>query len=311
LTTSVGDPVDALAGAVPGGAAVDAFSVTVAPSAPPAHGGTAGDGSAAAEVPLDPAPQQTLADGAASTAVPAAAAGAPVPEPGSVFAGLPADDPLTVPGGLHGGELGSVAVAGPQSAVGGTELAAGADVAAAVPPAAGDAAVLDVLAEVGQDTRIVAAAAVLTLAGAALIGPRAGGSGMDARIAFTNVRLLPCLVKEGTARQLTALTEALAPVAAPAAASLSGGAGLTGTPGAAAADAIGVAAEYERSRLGGMIAELSEGFGRATRDAAGEAADGLSDSRLVVQVGMLLGVLYLAFLSLWFWLTRARERRPV
>jgi hypothetical protein len=29
-----------------------------------------------------------------------------------------------------------------------------------------------------------------------------------------------------------------------------------------------------------------------------------------VQVGMLLGVVYLAFLSLWFWATRARVRPP-
>jgi hypothetical protein len=309
FTTSVGDPVDGLVGAVPGGAAVDAFSVAVAPPASAAAGATAGDESAPVEAPPDPAPQQSLADGAASTAVPAAAAGAPVSEPGSVFAGMPADDPLTVPGGLGGGESGSAAVAGPQSAEVGMDLTAvpPADAAAVVPSAAGDGGVLNVLAEVGQDTRIVATAAVLTLAGAAIIGPRAGGSGTDARLAFTNVRLLPCLVKEGTARQLTALTEALVPVAAPAAASISGGAGITGTPGAAA----GVAAEYERSRLGSMIADLSEGFGRATRDAAGEAADGLSDSRLMVQFGMLLGVLYLAFLSVWFWLTRARERPPV
>ena len=59
-----------------------------------------------------------------------------------------------------------------------------------------------------------------------------------------------------------------------------------------------------------MISDLSEGFGQAGREAGGEAADGLSDSRLVVQFGMLLGVVYLAFLSLWFWLTRARVRPP-
>ena len=58
-----------------------------------------------------------------------------------------------------------------------------------------------------------------------------------------------------------------------------------------------------------IVSELTEGFGRATREATGEAADGLSDSRLVVQVGMLLGVVYLTFLSVWFWATRARTAR--
>jgi hypothetical protein len=30
------------------------------------------------------------------------------------------------------------------------------------------------------------------------------------------------------------------------------------------------------------------------------------DSRLVMQIGMLLGVVYLAFLTVWFWATRLR-----
>jgi hypothetical protein len=308
LTTSV----------VPDGVAVDPFSVTVAPAtAPPTDGGSAAVGGAAVDAPPDPSPQQALADGAASTAVPAATAGVPVAEPGGVF------DPLSAPGGLGGGELGSAAVAGPPPVAADdpaplltpppTDPTPADPTTSVVPPIPnGDGGgVLDVVAQVGQDTRIVATAAVLTLAGAALIGPRAGGTTPDARIAFTNVRLLPCLVKEGAGRQLTALTEALAPVAAPAAASLSGGAGLAGAPGAAGRDALGVDAEHAHGRLGRMFADLSDGFGQATREATtGEAADGLSDTRLVVQFGMLLGVVYLAFLSAWFWLTRGRVRPP-
>ena len=95
-------------------------------------------------------------------------------------------------------------------------------------PPGGDS-VLDVLAQAGQDTRLIASAAVLTLAGAALLGPRAGGSGADVRMAFANVRLLPCLLREAPDRQLTALTEALAPAAAPAASALAGGVGTAGT----------------------------------------------------------------------------------
>jgi hypothetical protein len=120
-------------------------------------------------------------------------------------------------------------------------------------------------------------------------------------MAFTNVRLLPCLVKDGAGRQLTALTEALAPAAAPAHAAISAGA----SPAFGVADASGTKAEHEQGSLRRVLGELSEGFGRATRE-AGEAADGLNDSRLAVQLGMLLGVVYLAFLSVWFWATRVR-----
>ena len=148
---------------------------------------------------------------------------------------------------------------------------------------------------------MIVSAAVITFAGAALLGPRAGGSGADARMAFTNVRLLPCLVHESTGRQLTALTHALAPAAAPAAAALDSGAGTAGTP-----DRLAVKGAQELGGLRSIVGELSEGVSRATREAAGEAAEGLSDNRLVVQFGMLLGVVYLAFLSAWFWATRAR-----
>jgi hypothetical protein len=122
-------------------------------------------------------------------------------------------------------------------------------------------------------------------------------------MAFTNVRLLPCLLKDAAGRQLTAITEGLAPVAAPAYAALSDGA-AAGSP--IVRDAAAVKAEHTVGLVPRIVTELTEGFGRATREATGEAARGLSDSRLVVQVGMLLGVVYLAFLSLWFWATRAR-----
>jgi hypothetical protein len=163
--------------------------------------------------------------------------------------------------------------------------------------------VLGVVAQVGQDARIVAAAAVMTFAAATVLGPRAGGSGADARMVFTNVRLLPCLLKEAAGRQLTAITEGLAPAAAPAYAALSDSAAAAGSP--TIRDATAVKAEHAVGFVPSIVSELTEGFGRATREAP-EAAHGLSDTRLVVQVGMLLGIVYLAFLSVWFWATRAR-----
>lgn len=41
-----------------------------------------------------------------------------------------------------------------------------------------------------------------------------------------------------------------------------------------------------------------------------EVADGLTDTRRLVQIGLVLGMAYVAFLTFWFWGTRARGRRP-
>ena len=60
-----------------------------------------------------------------------------------------------------------------------------------------------------------------------------------------------------------------------------------------------------------MIPKLFEsardGFDEVVRDAADEATDGLSDSRLMTQIGMLFGFVYLGFLTVWFWATRVRR----
>jgi len=37
-----------------------------------------------------------------------------------------------------------------------------------------------------------------------------------------------------------------------------------------------------------------------------EDGDGLRDSRLLAQLGIVLGMVYLAFLTVWFWATRLR-----
>jgi hypothetical protein len=132
-----------------------------------------------------------------------------------------------------------------------------------------------------------------------MLGPRAGGSGANARMAFTNVRLLPCLVRDSAERHLAALTDALSAAGSTPAAAL-GGAGAGGSVAAGA-----IEAEHAHGGLEGVFGGLREGFAQVTRD-AGETADGLSDSRLMVQIGMLLGVVYLAFLSVWFWATRVR-----
>jgi hypothetical protein len=316
LTTTVGETAGALAGAVPSALSIDPFTLPVVPGSTSA-GAAPLDATYPASMHAahvsDAAPQQALADGAATTAAPAAA----VPDLGPLgHQGALNVDGIDLTGGLDGS-----AVAQQSDPFAGADpLAAapadlppfdgapvgGADVSAlpVAPPGMASDSVLGVVTQVGQDTRIVAAAAVMTFAAASLIGPRAGGSGADARMAFTNVRLLPCLVKDAAGRQLSAITQGLAPAAAPAYAALSEGAASAGSH--IVREAGAVKAEHAEGFVPHIVSELTEGFARATRDAPGEAADGLSDSRLVVQLGMLFGIVYLAFLSVWFWATRTR-----
>jgi hypothetical protein len=161
----------------------------------------------------------------------------------------------------------------------------------------------DVMSQVAPDARLLASAAVLTFASEAILGARFVGPGADARMAFTNVRLLPCLVRSGVEQQLAALTGGRAP-----AASVVGARGGGSSPG----DSGGSAGSDEEKRgairgtIESFVRPLREGFDQATREAAGEVTDGFSDSRLMVQIGMALGVVYLAFLSVWFWATRVR-----
>jgi hypothetical protein len=172
-------------------------------------------------------------------------------------------------------------------------------VGAAATPLDGDA-LTDVMAQLAPDARLVASAAVLTLASEAILGTRILGPRADARVAFTTVRLLPCLVKASLEQQVAALTGRRLP-----AASLGGANGAASTEGVGDTAASDVARGGVRGTIESFVSPLRDGFDQATRD-AGEATDGFSDSRLLVQVGMALGVVYVAFLSLWFWVTRVR-----
>jgi hypothetical protein len=50
--------------------------------------------------------------------------------------------------------------------------------------------------------------------------------------------------------------------------------------------------------------DIRDGFLRGATGSADD--DGASDTRLLMQIGMLLGTVYLAFLTVWFWATRLR-----
>ena len=298
LTTSVDAGGGALANQL-GGAGepvVGPFALNVEPEPFPARDESASGGHAVQEPgsagshTADPAPAASathpLVDSAATTAAPAAVGDPgdvippvlPVIEPGSGAAVLA--DPVAA---SSGATAASQPAGGPLGDLGSFEAPpGGAPVLAAPseasPPADADS-VLDIVAQAGADGRVLVSAAVLTLAGAAILAPRAGGTGADARMAFTQVRLLPCLVKESASRHIVALTENLAAVTGtPLAAGAAAG---TGAAGSAPIDeaASGVATERSSSRLPSVFTGLQEGFGRVT-DGAGDVAGELSDSRL-------------------------------
>jgi hypothetical protein len=58
--------------------------------------------------------------------------------------------------------------------------------------------------------------------------------------------------------------------------------------------------------LSGLAQSFRDGFEDAIEGGNREIGDGLSDSRLMIQLGMALGFVYAAFLSVWFWATRLR-----
>jgi hypothetical protein len=174
-------------------------------------------------------------------------------------------------------------------------------------PVAVDDGILDTIAETATDPNVLAGTGV-----ALLIGVRLGSSGLlcpeEARLMFTNVRLLPCLVRDGVSRQLAELTSAL-PATGPAAPVAALSPGLASETAATAATGSGPDAVAGGSGdVRGAWQLLRDGFDQAVRGGGREIGDGLGDSRLLIQLGMALGFVYAAFLSVWFWATRLRRR---
>jgi hypothetical protein len=168
------------------------------------------------------------------------------------------------------------------------------------------------LAEVAPDARVLVSAAVLAIAGASMLGATGnGGGGNNARVAFANVRLLPCLVRASVERHIEALTLALSQAGgAPAAAYAANDGGALRSGTSATSDGHERSSATSRPalthKLQSLLDSVRGGFDDVVGDARDEAEDGLNDSRLMTQIGMLLGFVYLAFLSVWFWATRGR-----
>jgi hypothetical protein len=104
----------------------------------------------------------------------------------------------------------------------------------------------------------------------------------NAALVFTNVRLLPCYAS-ATAQQMTASAAAVP----------------------SRARTIGGGIARSAPAVTSSLEKVAEGFGRVVvpSDDDGER---LRDTRLLVQIGMVLGLVYAGFLTVWFWATRLR-----
>jgi hypothetical protein len=140
----------------------------------------------------------------------------------------------------------------------------------------------------GADEALLVTAGLVTVAGLALAVKGSGPSALlTAQFFLANVKQIPlvCGIREIVNRQVSAAVS---------------GAAQLGRAGGAGASAVKAAVAPEQ--LGRAI---RDGFARGVRG-LGTEDDGTSDTRLLMQLGMLLGTVYLAFLTVWFWATRLR-----
>ena len=85
----------------------------------------------------------------------------------------------------------------------------------------------------------------------------------------------------------------------------------------ASAQHVATSASDAAERVGDKVrvaipSAIADGFDQAVRGRReDDDGSGLADSRLLVQIGMLLGFVYVAFLTVWFWATRLRWPRNV
>ena len=142
----------------------------------------------------------------------------------------------------------------------------------------------------GGDEVLIATAAAITVASVAIaVRPSTVAT---AEFFLANVRQIPAVcggVREGVNRQISAAAAGSAHLVGLAA----------GAPDRAAA------------ALDDVSKAVRDGFSRGLEGAAlggdtDATDDGERDIRLLMQIGMLLGAVYVAFLTVWFWATRLR-----
>jgi hypothetical protein len=104
-------------------------------------------------------------------------------------------------------------------------------------------------------------------------------------VMFTNVRLLPCYVNATVQQTTTTATSVISRIVGD-----------------------GAAAVRDAGRGGGaIVGSVRDGFERALDGPRPQFVEEDSfDRRLLTQLGIVLGTIYLAFLTVWFWATRLR-----
>jgi uncharacterized protein YoxC len=175
----------------------------------------------------------------------------------------------------------------------------GTGIADVVEPASGNGGMFDALPFegpgliAGADEALILSVGILTAARIAF-AVRAGGPSAVATTQFflANARQIPayCGGLQGTVnRQVSAAVAGTIRLSGP------------GFSAASPTKAIEAAEDFTQAIRDGFL----RGTGRPGT-VNGTADDGTSDTRLLIQLGMLLGTVYLAFLTVWFWATRLR-----
>jgi hypothetical protein len=168
-------------------------------------------------------------------------------------------------------------------------------VTAAPAPGSGQgSAVADALSQFAADNRLLVTAGLASLVGAALIGPRAANVAALADVTFTNVRLVPCVVKDGVTRGGSTVTGAVTTTRTFALESAG-----------RAFNAVQGAHETGREAIAQAGRQVQEGFSSVVdarpRD---EAQDGWS-----TQLGVIIALVYVACIGLALWVVGARPAR--
>jgi hypothetical protein len=175
---------------------------------------------------------------------------------------------------------------------------------APTPGGAAHGTTADTLAQVATDPRLLVVTGVTALAGSAYVAARAAGcvAGGDGGVILNNVRLIPCLARTS----MTAGGTAIAGFG-------SGVRQAAGSASRATRDELHVLGEHvssagdkARQDLADHVIEpFRDGIARATGDAPDGRGSSGSDL-FFLGIGMVVGLLYAAILSLWLFLVRPR-----
>ncbi len=312
LVGSVGDVVGGVTG--PAGPMTILPPDSTLPRVPSSGPQSAAPGSGAQAVDVAPASHAAPGSGVAGLAGDAASTAAGGVAPGSdPLAAVPGFGPAS-PHPIGGNGFGDPVTAFSSPAgpgAGATPLAphqpftlprpSAADFAAggpAPPPGSGQgSAAIDAVTQFAADNRLLVTAGLAGLVGAALIGPRSANVAALADVTFTNVRLIPCIVKDGAVRGGSAV-----------AGGVRNGPTLVLESADRAVNAVKGAHEAGR--------EVLTQAGRSFRDGFGDVIDGRP--RLDTKesewhrLGVIIAIVYLALISLclgFFGARRAQESK--